>query len=272
MPHRLADKVAVITGGASGIGREIARQYVQEGARVALGDRNRELLAEAEQEFGAGCVTAVMDVTVEREVEELVALAASSFGRLDIGVNCAGLGAFAPVWEMEERSWDLVVDVCLKGVFLSIKHEARRMITEGHGGAIVNIASINARQPAEGLSAYCAAKAGVEMLTRCAAMELGRHGIRVTGIGPGLIDTPLTSFQRDNPAMREEFLANIPLGRVGTPRDVAHAAVFLASDEADWISGDTLFVDGAELTKKYPELLTRFRRGTRGTGAENGRE
>ena len=275
MPHRLTGKVAVITGGASGIGREIARRYVEEGARVALGDRNRELLVGAEQEFGAGCVTAVMDVTVEREVEELVALAASSFGRLDIGVNCAGLGAFAPVWEMEERSWDLVVDVCLKGVFLSIKHEARRMMAEGHGGAIVNIASINARQPAEGLSAYCAAKAGVEMLTRCAAMELGPHGIRVTGIGPGLIDTPLTSFQRDNPAVREEFLANIPLGRVGTPRDVAGAAVFLASDEADWISGDTLFVDGAELTKKYPEMLARFRRGTRGAGAEraeNGRE
>jgi NAD(P)-dependent dehydrogenase (short-subunit alcohol dehydrogenase family) len=133
------------------------------------------------------------------------------------------------------------------------------MVSGGRGGVIVNIASINARQPGEGLSAYCAAKAGVEMLTRCAAMELGRERVRVVGIGPGLVDTPLTTFQQERPHVREAFLANIPLGRVGAPRDIANAAVFLASDEASWISGDTLFVDGAELTKKYPEL-GRFRR------------
>jgi NAD(P)-dependent dehydrogenase (short-subunit alcohol dehydrogenase family) len=263
MSGRLEGKVAVITGGASGIGREIARRYVEEGARVVLGDRNAALLAEAQAELGGACTTLTMDVTVEAEVAGLVARAGDAFGRLDIGVNCAGLGAFAAVVDLDERQWDLVVDVCLKGVFFSIKHEARRLIAEGHGGAIINIASINARQPAEGLAAYCAAKAGVEMLTRCAAMELGRHGIRVTGIGPGLIDTPLTAFQQNNPALRAAFLATIPLGRVGTPRDVAHAALFLASDEAAWVSGDTLFVDGAELTKMYPELLSRFGAGRR---------
>lgn len=256
MGERLVGKVAVITGGASGIGREIGRRFVEEGARVVLGDRNAALLAEAAAELGTACTTAVMDVTVEEDVAKLTGLAASAFGRIDIGVNCAGLGVFAPIVDLDAARWDLVVDVCLTGVFLSIKHEARQMIAEGHGGAIVNIASINARQPAEGLSAYCSAKAGVEMLTRCAAMELAPRGIRVTGIGPGLIDTPLTSFQRENPALRAEFLANIPAGRVGTPRDIANAALFLASDEADWITGDTLFVDGAELTKKYPEMLT----------------
>ena len=257
MSGRLADKVALVTGGASGIGREIARAYVAEGARVVIADRNAALLADAEKELGAAGVA--MDVTREGDVERAVAFALSRFGRLDVGVNNAGLGFAVPIVEQTEAQWDTVVDVCLKGVFLCLKHEARAMASGERGGAIVNIASINARQPAEGLSAYCAAKAGVEMLTRCAAMELGPRRIRVVGIGPGLVDTPLTTFQQERPHVREAFLANIPLGRVGVPRDIANAAVFLASDEASWISGDTLFVDGAELTKKYPEL-GRFRR------------
>ncbi|MBM3219746.1 MAG: SDR family oxidoreductase [Candidatus Rokubacteria bacterium] len=257
MSGRLADKVALVTGGASGIGREIARCYVAEGASVVIGDRNATLLAEVEKALGAAAVE--MDVTREADVERAVGLALSRFGRLDIGVNSAGLGFGVSVLEQTEAQWDTVVDVCLKGVFLCLKHEARAMVNAGHGGVIINIASISARQPGEGLSAYCAAKAGVEMLTRCAAMELGPQRVRVVGIGPGLIDTPLTTFQQDRPHVREAFLANIPLGRVGVPRDIANAAVFLGSDEASWISGDTLFVDGAELTKKYPEL-GRFRR------------
>ncbi len=254
MADRLKDRVALITGGASGIGREIARRYVEEGARVVLGDRNAALVRETARALGEACAAVEMDVTVETDAERATAEAISRFGRLDIGVNSAGLGFGVPLTEQTEGQWDTVVDVCLKGVFLSMKHEARQMVAAGRGGVIINIASINARQPAEGLSAYCAAKAGVEMLTRCAAMELGPQRIRVVGIGPGLVDTPLTTFQQDRPHVREAFLANIPLGRVGTPGDIANAAVFLASDDASWISGDTLFVDGAELTKKYPEL------------------
>ena len=259
MAKRLTDKVALVTGGASGIGREIARGYVEEGARVVLGDRNAALLAETAKELGADAATIEIDVTREADLERAVALAGSRFGRLDIGVNCAGLGLSVPLTEQTEAQWDLVVDVCLKGVFLSMKHEARQMLAGKRGGVIINIASINARQPGEGLSAYCAAKAGVEMITRVGAMELGASGIRVVGIGPGLVDTPLTTFQQDRPHVREAFLENIPLGRVGTPRDIAGAALFLASEDASWVSGDTLFVDGAELTKKFPEL-GRFRR------------
>jgi NAD(P)-dependent dehydrogenase (short-subunit alcohol dehydrogenase family) len=260
MADRLAGRVAVVTGGASGIGREIARRYVAEGASVVLGDLNAALLEEAAAELGDDCATSVGDVTVEADVEALVATAVARFGRLDIGVNCAGLGALAPITELPVEQWDLVVDVCLKGVFLSVKHEARAMVA---GGAIVNIASINARQPAEGMAAYCAAKAGVEMLTRVAAMELGPAGIRVCGIGPGLVDTPLTAYQRDMPAFRQAYLDAIPLGRVGRPGDIADAALFLASDEASWVSGDTLFVDGAELTKAYPPMLDLLREATR---------
>jgi 3-oxoacyl-[acyl-carrier protein] reductase len=255
MAGRLRDRVAVVTGGASGIGREIARRFAEEGARVALGDRNAAALEDAAKELGQACTTRAGDVRVEADVEALVEQAAAVFGRVDVGVNCAGLGTLAPIADHPLESWDEVLGVCLTGVFLSIKHEARRMLAQGEGGVIVNIASINARQPGEGMAAYCTAKAGVEMLTRVAAMELAPSGIRVCGIGPGFVETPLTDFARQIPAIGEAYLRSIPLGRVGRPADVASAALFLASDEASWVTGETLFVDGAELTKAYPELL-----------------
>jgi NAD(P)-dependent dehydrogenase (short-subunit alcohol dehydrogenase family) len=117
---------------------------------------------------------------------------------------------------------------------------------------IISIASINGRQPAEGMSAYCAAKAGLEMLTRCAALELGPQGVRVNAIAPGIIDTPMVSFLTQDPVRLDGYLRNVPLGRVGTTSDVASAAVYLASDEASWVSGETLVVDGAQLTRGYP--------------------
>jgi NAD(P)-dependent dehydrogenase (short-subunit alcohol dehydrogenase family) len=255
MVDRLAGKVAVITGGASGIGWGVAQRYIEEGARVVIGDRNEALLAERADALGDNGTTCAGDVTSEADLARLVSTAVDTFGRLDIGVNCAGLGTFAPIHEQTEEQWDQVLDINLKGVFFSIKHEARAMLAGGHGGAIINIASINARQPAQGMSAYCASKAGVEMMTRVAAMELGPHGIRVTGIGPGLIDTPLTSMFNMVPGMREEFIENIPAGRTGQPRDIANAALFLASDDAEWVNGDTLFVDGGELTMRYPRMF-----------------
>ena len=252
---RFADKVAVITGGASGIGRQSARTLVEDGARVVIGDANEALLAEAADELGDACATVSCNVVEEADVERLVATAVDTFGRLDIGLNCAGLGALGPITELPVEQWDLVLDVCLKGVFLAVKHEARAMRDAGTGGVIVNIASINARQPGQGMAAYCSAKAGVEMLTRVAAMELGPAGIRVCGIGPGLVDPPLTQYQRDMTAFRDGYLANIPMGRVGQPTDIASAVAFLASDDASWVSGDTLYVDGASLTRGYPMML-----------------
>lgn len=248
MSGRLEGKVAVITGGASGIGRAVAHRYRDEGALVVVGD-----LQEAEGVRSVRC-----DVREEAEVEALCDLAVAEHGRIDIGVNCAGLGTLAPVLDQTAEQWDLVVDVCLKGVFLSTKHEARRMAS---GGVVINIASINARQPGEGLSAYCSAKAGVEMFTQVAAMELGPLGIRVCGIGPGFVDTPLTKYARDLPQFRAAYVDSVPLGRAGRPDDIASAAAFLASDDASWISGTTLFVDGAELTRSYPRMLDLARQG-----------
>lgn len=253
MAGRLDGKVALITGGASGIGRGAADRFVEEGAKVFLTDLNAELLAEAEQDLGDAVAVATGDVREEAAVEGWVAACVERFGRLDAAVNCAGVGAFGAVTDLSVDDWDTVVDICLKGVFLSVKHEARA-IAAGGGGAIVNVASLNARQPAEGMSAYCAAKAGVEMFTKVAAMELGPQGIRVTAVAPGLVDTPLTQFQRDIPALREEYVENTPMKRVGTTKDVADAALFLVSDEATWVSGDLLLVDGAAHTGRYPRV------------------
>jgi NAD(P)-dependent dehydrogenase (short-subunit alcohol dehydrogenase family) len=250
----LDGRVAVITGGGSGIGLECARRFVREGARVVLADRNAEPLDAAAAELGGAAVAEVVDVTVEDDVERMVRRAVSEFGGLDAAVNAAGFGTFGFVADHPVDEWRAVIDTDLTGVMLSVKHEARVMRDAAKGGAIVNIASINARVPAEGMAAYCCAKAGVEMLTKCAAMELGPEGIRVSGIGPGFVDTPLTAFTQVVPAIRDAYVASTPLGRAGQPDDIADVAVFLVSDEGRWVSGDTLFVDGASMLKAYPEL------------------
>jgi NAD(P)-dependent dehydrogenase (short-subunit alcohol dehydrogenase family) len=252
--ERLAGRVGVVTGGASGIGLATARRFVEEGAQLVLGDRNGDLLAQVGEELGAAVATEVVDVTREADVERLVGQAVETFGALDLAVNCAGLGAFSPIADHPLDEWRTVIDVCLTGVFLSVKQEARAMRAAGTRGAIVNIASINAKVPAVGLGAYCSAKAGVEMLTRCAGMELGPEGIRVAGIGPGYVETPLTAFAQQIPQLHDAYVESIPMGRAGAATDIADAALFLVSDEASWVSGETLYVDGAESTRGYPDF------------------
>ena len=256
MTERFDGRVAVITGGASGIGLAIARRLVSEGARVVLGDLNEAGLDAAINELGGAdqAIGSRCDVQVESDVESLVATAGERFGRLDIGVNCAGLATLSPVADHPKDGWDLTLGVCLTGVFLAVKHEAAVMRAAG-SGVIIHIASINGIVPAKGMVAYCTAKAGVVMLTRVAAMELGEAGVRVVGIGPGLVDTPLTSFQRDVPAIRDAYLRSIPMGRSGTPEDVANLATWLASDEASWVSGHTFYTDGAEANLGYPDFF-----------------
>ena len=257
MGNRFEGKVAVVTGGASGIGRRTAEALLEEGARVVIGDRDDEALAGCARTWDpTRCATARVDVTAEDEVRVLVEAAVERFGRLDIGVNAAGIGTLSPIRDHSLDSWRAVVDVCLTGVFLSIKHEIRQMVGQGDGGAVVNIASINARQPGEGMSAYCSAKAGVEMLTKVAALEVAQEGIRVNAISPGFVDTPMTAPTRQ--AVRDRFIDSIPLGRAGSPGDIARAVLFLAGDEASWVNGETLVVDGGEVYREYPRLLTGF--------------
>ena len=257
---RLDGKVAIVTGGASGIGKRTAEAFVEEGARVVIGDLNGDGVRTMATHLGPNCADAMqLDIRDEEAVEQMVEQAFRRFGRLDIAFNNAGIGGFSPVHQYPLEQWDQVVGVCLTGTFLCIKHEVARLIAQGQGGSIINVASVNASQPAEGLSAYCAAKAGVAMLTKVAALELGQHRIRVNSIGPGLIPTPLTQPLTSVPGLKDAYIQETPIGRIGETEDVARLAVYLASDESLWLTGQTIFIDGGASLKKYPELFSYFR-------------
>lgn len=257
---RLQDKVAVITGGASGIGLGIARRFVAEGALVVLGDVNDEALAGAVDELNFGSTTGVRatgahcDAIVEGDLAALAATAVTQFGGIDIGIANAGIGGYGLLVDLELDDWKRVTDLCLTGTFLTIKHIGRAMRDGGRGGSIVTIASLNAIQASAGMGAYCAAKAGVVMLSEVAAMELGPFGIRVNSIGPGLIDTPATAAFFEVSAIRDGFIDATAVGRAGTVDDVAALAAFLASDESSFISATFHSVDGGGHTGAYPRL------------------
>jgi NAD(P)-dependent dehydrogenase (short-subunit alcohol dehydrogenase family) len=255
----LDGKVAVVTGGASGIGKRIAEVFVEEGARVVIADVDSDgvgaMIAQLGHNYADGMV---VDVRDEAAVEKMVALAVRRFGRLDTCVNNAGVGGFSPVQALALADWERIVGICLTGTFLCIKHESAQLIAQGQGGSIINMASLNATQAAEGFAAYCSAKAGVAMLTKVAALELGRHRIRVNAIGPGLIHTPLTSGMLAIPGLEDSFVHEAPIGRAGEPEDVAQLALYLASDAASLMTGQTLYIDGGASLNKYPENFRFF--------------
>ena len=256
---KLDGKVAVITGGASGIGKRTAEVFVAEGARVVIADIDSDGIGAMISALGHNHADgAVVDVRDEAAVEKMVALAIRRFGRLDIAFNNAGVGGFSPVQDYDLADWDRVLGICLTGTFLCIKHEAKQFIQQGTGGSIINVASLNAMQATEGLAAYCSAKAGVAMLTKVAALELGRRQIRVNAIGPGIIRTPLTAAMLAVPGLEDAFVHESPIGRAGEPEDVAQLAVYLASDASSLMTGQTLYIDGGESLKKYPELFSFF--------------
>ena len=252
----LRDKGALVTGAASGIGRAIATAFIKAGARVLLCDLNAKALDDVANQLGDGAFGRVTDVSDESQVEGAMRDARNAFGSLDIVVNCAGFGAITPLTELTGEKWKSVQAVTLGGVFYGVKHGARQMLEQGRPGVIINISSVNAQQPGEGQVAYCAAKAGVDMITRCGALELGSRGIRVVGIAPGLVETPLTKKELENPATRELFMGVIPMKRPVEAEEIAASAVFLASDHARSINGHTVVIDGGSLTRGYPALLT----------------
>lgn len=257
---RFAGKVAVVAGGASGIGLAILRGLVRDGAQAVCADISQERLDEVAAELGEAVACTRADVTREAEVEAMMALAAARFGALDCAFNVAGASRPGYIVDLAEADWDFTVDLCLKGVFLGIKHAARHIL--GRGGAIVNIASLNAHVPMHAGAAYAAAKAGVEMLTKNAALEMTPDGVRVNAVLPGLVQTPLTKWHFDNQAALDAFLARIPAGRAAQPEDIAGPALFLASDEARYVSGASLLVDGGWAVTGYPDM--RPFRGTPG--------
>ena len=254
---RLASKVALVTGAGSGIGREICKELAKQGARIAALDLQLAAAQDTVRELGEGHLALEGNVADEAAMESIIQRTVAELGKLDIGVNAAGVGISASLVDTTLRQWQHVMEVCLTGVFVCARGQARQMVQQGHGGVIVNIASTNSQQPGEGLSAYCASKAGVEMFTRVAALELARNGIRVVGVGPGLTQTPMVSRLLNNPTARDEFLSNIPMGRTAQPIDIAQAVGFMCSDEASYITGQTLYVDGGASMMRYPSLESR---------------
>lgn len=248
----LTGKVALVTGAASGIGLAITEAFLAAGARVVAGDIDESGLSSmtslASDRF---LVTTKCDVTKEIDVENSFAVARSHFGGVDIVVANAGAGTYGLLAEHPLAEWQRIIDLCLTGVFVTVKHAAAHM---NDGGSLITIASLNAIQPSKGMAAYCAAKAGVAMLTRVAAMELGERGIRANTIAPGLVRTNATSgFFGVSPVI-DEFVENAPLGRFAEPQEIAELALFLASDRSSFMSASFLSIDGGGNTGRYPDL------------------
>ncbi len=246
MEISLDGKVAVVTGGASGIGRGIAREFASLGATVVIADLEEEQAEEAAGEIrgsGGKAKALQVDVTSEESVAGLFGRVVEEYGTVDVLVNSAGTGCMSAIDELIIEEWEMVIDVNLKGTFLCIR-EASKIMKEKGRGKIINLSSINETVPLAGEIPYCASKGGVMMMTRAAALELGPCGIHVNALAPGAIDTPLMDEVLQIPEIREGILRQIPFGRLGTPADVARAAVFLASELSDWVTGHSLYVDG----------------------------
>jgi NAD(P)-dependent dehydrogenase (short-subunit alcohol dehydrogenase family) len=251
---RLKDKVSIITGAASGIGKATALVFAGEGAKVMCADVNvegAEAVARQIVDTGGEAASIRVDVSKEAEVQEMIAQTVARWGRLDILYNNAGIGYGMPVTQVPESEWDRLIDINLKGVFLGCKHAIPEMLKNG-GGAIVNTASDAGLVGTAMLSPYCASKGGVVPFTKSIAVEWGAMGIRVNCVCPGVIRTPiLDPFLQQAQAMgtaQEEIWERMarahPVGRVGEPEEVGRAVAFLASDEASFITGVALPVDG----------------------------
>jgi NAD(P)-dependent dehydrogenase (short-subunit alcohol dehydrogenase family) len=244
---RLQGKVAIVTGAARGIGLAIAQRFVKEGAKVTLADR---LAAEVEAEaaaFGAAALAVPTDVGDAGEVRRLVSRTAERFGRLDCMVANAAVQAEIPFLDLTEEEFDRVIRVNLKGAFLCGQTAARYMVEARTRGSIINMSSVNAVVAHPVLVHYAASKGGIAMLTKGMAVSLAPHGIRVNAIGPGTVNTPINANFFSMPGMIDRFLMRTPLGRIAEADEIASVAVFLASDEASYVTGTTIYADGGRL-------------------------
>lgn len=246
---RLAEKIVIVTGAGSGIGRQMALGLGAENATVVVADRDSEggeATAAAVREIGGQARFLSTDVARPEECERLAAQTVEAYGRID-GILCnAGINSRVPALEVSPHEWDTVVDVNLRGAFFSAQAAAKRM-AQSNGGSIVFTSSQLADFPRRQMPHYIAAKAGLLGLVRCLALEWGPLNIRVNAIQPGVIQTPINSERLQDPSEREQDLVRISLGRLGTPSDIAGAAVFLVSDEAAYVTGASIRVDGGWL-------------------------
>ncbi len=249
----LDGKVVVVTGAGRGIGRGIARAMATAGASVVVAGRTPSTLDETVAELrqiGGEAIAVVTDISQRAAIDALVDAAVARFGRLDCWVNNAGsadVGDVGPLIDLDERQFDAVVDLNLKWTFFAMQAAARQLIIQGGGGSIVNISSRSGSQPCPLTGQYGAAKAGVESLTATAAVEWGHHGIRVNAVAPGLVpteDSLAAGGSMSRPSRVARQVATVPMRRLGTVDDIGSVCVFLAADEAEWLTGETIQVTG----------------------------
>lgn len=250
MAGRVKGKVALVSGGASGLGAESGRRLAREGARVMLTDLAHDRgQAVADEILAEGGEAAFLphDVTDEAQWIETIQATVARFGRLDVLVNSAGIGGGEPLLEATLEGWRRVTGINLDGTFLGLRHAAPAMIAGG-GGSIINLSSILGKVGFPGAAAYCASKGGVALLTKAAALELAATGVRVNSVHPGFIETPMVAealhASENGNEMRDMLISRHALGRLGAPREIADAIVFLASDESSFMTGAELVIDG----------------------------
>ena len=251
---RLDGKVAIVTGGARGMGAATCRRFVAEGAKVAIADVLTEQGEALAAELGDAAGFWQLDVTSEDAWADVVAAVETQFGGIDVLVNNAGVLLFRSILETTKADYERVLGVNLVGEFLGIKAVAPGMIARGRG-SIINISSVDGMKGANSLAAYASSKWGVRGLTKVAAMELGHLGIRVNSVHPGGVDTAMTNYEGVPRERVSERFRNIPLQRVGAPEEIARATLFLASDDASYIAGSEIVVDGGMTTGQYYPLF-----------------
>ena len=252
---RFEGKGVVVTGAAQGIGRAVARAFAAEGAGVVMLDNEADVLsqtADAIRESGGAVETVVGDVSRRDDVRQAIELAIAHYGHLDAAVQVAGIADFIPFLEVTDASWDRILDVNLRGTWYLVQEAGRAMVSQGTHGAIAITASTNAFQPEAGGLCYNTSKSGQVAVMHTAALELSRHGIRVNALAPGIINTRLSAFVINNPDARKVMLDRIPIGRFAEPEEMARPILWMCSDDASYLSGELLVVDGA-MTAGIPE-------------------
>lgn len=255
----LDGKVAMVTGATSGIGRAVALAYASEGAKVIGCGRDVNALASLQSELGERGVARRCDVTLEADIEATVSDAFERYGQLDIAFNCAGMGGMSTIRAGDLDLADQIWQTNVRSVLACMKHQSRAMATGG-GGSIINVSSASGVQASAGLSAYCASKAAVDMLTKVAAVELGTHSIRVNALAPGTTTTRMTAWTQ-LPGIEDAVAGATPLGRLGQVEDMVGMALLLASDASAFITGQILYVDGGLSLPAFPDIRKMFPRG-----------